>query len=237
MGTRTLTNSSRAPAMGRREREAKRLLGGAEGPVQRALHNPLPAGLPCCVVVTSCAAPASLHSSASWNHRACTRVHAVKSFCVCVCLCAARQQNPNVNAQLLALQRLTQAGPRRIGPYSSQQSILMVGEGDFSFALAVASAVGGDRLVCTSLDKATQLQVKYDNRVNGILGTLHGLGAKTHHNVDATNLKVCVRPPATHRARFPSHRHTNLVRGGVSDGKVAAAGLRVHARRRGARKV
>jgi hypothetical protein len=71
----------------------------------------------------------------------------------------------------------------------------MVGEGDFSFARAVASAVGGDRLVCTSLDKATQLQVKYDNKVNGILGTLHGLGAKTHHNVDATNLKVFARVP------------------------------------------
>ena len=34
--------------------------------------------------------------------------------------------------------------------------------------------------------------MKYDNKVNGILGTLHGLGAKTHHNVDATNLKVCI---------------------------------------------
>ncbi len=131
-------------------------------------------------------------------------MYAVKSERAWVCSCAARQQNPNVNAQLLALQRLTQAGPRRIGPYSSQQSILMVGEGDFSFALVVASAVGGDRLVCTSLDKATQLQVKYDNKVNGILGTLHGLGAKTHHNVDATNLKVCARahlPPTAHASR------------------------------------
>ena len=130
------------------------------------------------------------------------RVPAVKSLRACVCFCAARQQNPNVNAQLLALQRLTQAGPRRIGPYSSQQSILMVGEGDFSFALVVASAVGGDRLVCTSLDKATQLQVKYDNKVNGILGTLHGLGAKTHHNVDATNLKVCARAHQGFNARL-----------------------------------
>jgi hypothetical protein len=191
--------------MGRREREAKRLqaLGGAEGPVRRALHHPLPASLQCCVVVPSCAAPASAQSlrrRLPGSTARARRVHAVKSLLMCVCLCAARQQNPNVNAQLLALQRLTQAGPRRIGPYSSQQSILMVGEGDFSFALAVASAVGGDRLVCTSLDKATQLQVKYDSRVNGILGTLHGLGAKTHHNVDATNLKVCA-PPTAHASR------------------------------------
>jgi len=46
-----------------------------------------------------------------------------------------------------------------IAHYSSQHTILLVGEGDFTFSLAVASAVGGDRLICTSLDKSTQLQV------------------------------------------------------------------------------
>jgi hypothetical protein len=50
---------------------------------------------------------------------------------------------------------------RRIGPYSSQHTILLVGEGDFSLSRAIASAIGGDRLTCTSLDKATQLQVWY----------------------------------------------------------------------------
>ena len=69
--------------MGRREREAKRLqaLGGAEGPVRRALHHPPPAGLQSCVVVPSCAAPASAQSlrcggaflEAPRVHAACTR--------------------------------------------------------------------------------------------------------------------------------------------------------------------
>ena len=99
------------------------------------------------------------------------------------------EATPQANAQLIALQRLAQAGPRRVGRYSSQHEILLVGEGDFTFALAVASAVGGERLVCTSLDKGTQLQVKYDNKVKGVLGALQGLGAAIHHDVDATALQ------------------------------------------------
>jgi hypothetical protein len=61
------------------------------------------------------------------------------------------EQGQAFNAQLLALQRLTQAGPRMVGHYSSQHRILLVGEGDFTFGRALASAVGGEKLVCTSL--------------------------------------------------------------------------------------
>jgi hypothetical protein len=108
---------------------------------------------------------------------------------ICVYLSRFEQQGPQVNAQLIALQRLTQAGPRMIGRYSNRQTILLVGEGDFSFALAVASAVGGDRMTCTSFDKLTQLHVKYENKVRGVLGTLQGLGASIYHDVDATALQ------------------------------------------------
>ena len=70
----------------------------------------------------------------------------------------------DAGAQIHAIKRITQtgmAGPRRIGPYSNRQRILLVGEGDFSFSLSLAAAIGGSNLVCTSLDKLTQLQVPY----------------------------------------------------------------------------
>jgi hypothetical protein len=64
--------------------------------------------------------------------------------------------------QLHAIKRMIQtgmSGPRRLGSYSNGQRILLVGEGDFSFSLALASIIGGSNLVCTSLDKLSQLQV------------------------------------------------------------------------------
>ena len=44
-------------------------------------------------------------------------------------------------------------GKKRLGQYSSTQSILLVGDGNFSFSLALAAAFGsGANLVATSLD-------------------------------------------------------------------------------------
>ena len=44
-------------------------------------------------------------------------------------------------------------GKKRLGQYSSTQSILLVGDGNFSFSLALATAFGsGANLVATSLD-------------------------------------------------------------------------------------
>jgi 25S rRNA (uracil2634-N3)-methyltransferase len=45
------------------------------------------------------------------------------------------------------------AGTKWLKHYSSEQSILIVGDGDFSFSLALATAFGSGRnLVATSLD-------------------------------------------------------------------------------------
>jgi 25S rRNA (uracil2634-N3)-methyltransferase len=45
-----------------------------------------------------------------------------------------------------------------VGEYSSTQSILLVGEGDFSFSLALATGFGsGENIVATSLDRYGKL--------------------------------------------------------------------------------
>ena len=51
--------------------------------------------------------------------------------------------------------------PVSAGLYRRGQHILLVGEGDFSFSLALATAIGGDTLVATSYDKQAEVITKY----------------------------------------------------------------------------
>ncbi|KAJ1471213.1 hypothetical protein T484DRAFT_1845010 [Baffinella frigidus] len=95
---------------------------------------------------------------------------------------------PSVNAHLLTLQRMSQSGPRAVGLYSNRQRILLVGEADFSFALSLASALGGGSIVATSFMRESQLQVVYGTGVSGTIGALASLGAAVYHGVDATKL-------------------------------------------------
>jgi 25S rRNA (uracil2634-N3)-methyltransferase len=45
--------------------------------------------------------------------------------------------------------------------YSRGQRVLLVGEGDFTFALALAAAVGGGGIVATSFDSLSDVHSKY----------------------------------------------------------------------------
>ncbi len=51
--------------------------------------------------------------------------------------------------------------PLTAGLYKRGQRILLVGEGDFSFSLALATVVGGDHIVATSFDSHTDVLGKY----------------------------------------------------------------------------
>ncbi|KAK1619892.1 hypothetical protein QYE76_025409 [Lolium multiflorum] len=74
--------------------------------------------------------------------------------------------------------------------YSSAQSILIVGDGDFSFSLALATAFGsGQNLVATSLDSYGALTSKYGKAESNVT-ELKRLGATVLHGVDAKKMKL-----------------------------------------------
>nr|XP_051192266.1 uncharacterized protein LOC127305776 isoform X3 [Lolium perenne] len=74
--------------------------------------------------------------------------------------------------------------------YSSAQSILIVGDGDFSFSLALATAFGsGQNLVATSLDSYGALTSKYGKAESNVT-ELKRLGATVLHGVDAKTMKL-----------------------------------------------
>ncbi|KAL3618532.1 hypothetical protein CASFOL_037614 [Castilleja foliolosa] len=78
---------------------------------------------------------------------------------------------------------------RRITHYSSAQSILLVGEGEFSFSCSLAVAFGlATNIVATSFDTYEILMVKYKGAYAN-LAVLEIMGATVLHGVDATQMK------------------------------------------------
>jgi len=49
----------------------------------------------------------------------------------------------------------------RCGLYRRHHTILLVGEGDYSFAAALAGSLGGRKLVVTSFDNESTVRLKY----------------------------------------------------------------------------
>jgi len=84
--------------------------------------------------------------------------------------------------------------PENAGLYWGRDRILLVGEGNFTFAAAVCQAVGGDRIVASSYDSKKEVVEKYKEEATMSLLTLRCSGAKVYHGIDATNaddLMVC----------------------------------------------
>uniref|UniRef100_A0A0E0M2I9 25S rRNA (uridine-N(3))-methyltransferase BMT5-like domain-containing protein n=1 Tax=Oryza punctata TaxID=4537 RepID=A0A0E0M2I9_ORYPU len=80
-------------------------------------------------------------------------------------------------------------GVKWLKHYSSIQSILTVGDGDFSFSLALATAFGsGDNLVATSLDTIEDLRGKYSRAESNIMD-LKRMGATVLYRIDAKRMK------------------------------------------------
>ncbi|XP_020536956.1 heavy metal-associated isoprenylated plant protein 41 isoform X3 [Jatropha curcas] len=73
--------------------------------------------------------------------------------------------------------------------YSSDYSILLVGEGDFSFSSSLANSFGSaSNIVATSLDSYDVLVKMYKNAKSNLENLLK-LGATILHGVDATKMK------------------------------------------------
>ncbi|GAB2279791.1 hypothetical protein Dimus_014430 [Dionaea muscipula] len=77
---------------------------------------------------------------------------------------------------------------RRKGPYTSDQKILLVGEGDFSFSVCLAVAFGSaTNMVATSLDSREFLCENYKRAMRNIL-ELTNRGCAVMHEIDATKM-------------------------------------------------
>ncbi|CAN6684221.1 unnamed protein product [Malus baccata var. baccata] len=77
---------------------------------------------------------------------------------------------------------------KRIMHYSSSQKILLVGEGNFSFAASLATAFGSaNNIVATSLDSEESFMGKYPDAVR-TLKTLKGMGCVVLHQVDVDTM-------------------------------------------------
>ncbi|CAM0951897.1 unnamed protein product [Alopecurus aequalis] len=76
-----------------------------------------------------------------------------------------------------------------INHYCSRQKILIVGDGDFSFSLALAAAFGSGRnIVATSLDSHEALTRKYTEAQSNVI-KLNRMGAKVLHHISAKSMK------------------------------------------------
>ncbi|XP_019426393.1 PREDICTED: uncharacterized protein At4g26485-like [Lupinus angustifolius] len=72
--------------------------------------------------------------------------------------------------------------------YSSNQKILLVGEGDFSFSLSLATAFGtAHNLVATSLDSQENIGKKYSNGISNVR-ELEERGCLVLYGVDAKEM-------------------------------------------------
>ncbi|KAK1928611.1 25S rRNA (uridine-N(3))-methyltransferase [Phytophthora citrophthora] len=104
---------------------------------------------------------------------------------------AAAQQIRAAKSQTNAIFSLTASSnpnPKNLGPFSDRQRILVVGDGDFSFSLALAVFLGGKNLVATCYDSKVDLKEKYSNALLNC-DALETAGAEVHFDVDATHLE------------------------------------------------
>jgi len=94
---------------------------------------------------------------------------------------------PTAESGLTMLLHTPSSAPREAGVYTEQQRILLVGEGDFSFAMALASRRGSRNLVATSFDSLHEVKMKYPT-AHSTITTLRTAGVQIHGSIDATKL-------------------------------------------------
>ncbi|KAF2479875.1 hypothetical protein BDY17DRAFT_233166, partial [Neohortaea acidophila] len=74
-------------------------------------------------------------------------------------------------------------------PFDPSDRILLVGEGDFSFAASLVEHHACHNLTATSLDTRTELLAKYAPQAEEHIRALEEAGQTVLHNVDATKLE------------------------------------------------
>lgn len=78
-------------------------------------------------------------------------------------------------------------------PYEFNDKILLVGEGNFSFARSLVESVvhGGDNVIATCFDTEEVLNQKYEDESKDNIQVIEELGGTVLFEVDATQLEKC----------------------------------------------
>ncbi|GMG26580.1 unnamed protein product [Ambrosiozyma monospora] len=97
--------------------------------------------------------------------------------------------NNNTNDVSLSDKQHVMATQRPFIPFGQHEHVLLVGEGDFSFALSTINSgyILPEFLIATSFDSLDELIAKYAN-VEENLEQLKAKGVKIFHDIDATEL-------------------------------------------------
>lgn len=98
-------------------------------------------------------------------------------------------------------------------PFSKDETVLLVGEGDFTFALSLLTQnyVAPENLIATSYDSHLDLVGKYPD-VQNVLDSLTELGATVVHEVDCTKLAGTLGLNKKHKtALFSPARRLNYI--------------------------
>lgn len=79
---------------------------------------------------------------------------------------------------------------RKLGLYKGGQHILLIGEGNFSFAAALCTKLGGNHIVATSLDSYASVKAKYGSIAETAIKKVKLTGGKVEHKIDATDVNA-----------------------------------------------
>ncbi|KAJ3375024.1 hypothetical protein GGF31_005746 [Allomyces arbusculus] len=102
----------------------------------------------------------------------------------------ARKNGPSQAVTKGADTAATEKKPKRITiPFTAEDTILLVGEGNFSFSLGLASVLGtGENLVATAYDSEEVVKQKYPDAEGIIHDLVESFNATVMYDVDATAL-------------------------------------------------
>lgn len=115
----------------------------------------------------------------------------------------------NKKQQIRQLQQIQKG----INPFEKDQKVLLVGEGDFSFAKSIVSEnfVDPKNLIATSFDTKEELFAKYPDTVKENLEFLAGEGVDVRFEIDATKLPETLKIKKNATKLFKDNKNLDYI--------------------------
>eukprot|EP00122_Pirum_gemmata_P001530 Pgem_evm1s1376 len=93
-----------------------------------------------------------------------------------------------------------------LGPYKSSNRILLVGEGNFSFAKMLSISLGPANITATCFDSYSEVCNKYESSESTIK-SLRNMGVLVQTSIDATKLKSALQENVHRLSSKPDLKH------------------------------